>query len=187
MTALDELADKQAANIVRMLLLTGARSGEVLAMRWDQLDLEAGKWTKPAAATKQKTEHEVPLSPDAVQLLSELLEQADDGSAYVFPGRSAGRHRANINESWAALLKAAGITGLRAHDLRHSYASFLVSAGHGLPVIGALLGHTQASTTQRYAHLHDEVMRKATGQVGAMVRGARKRGAKVVKLQEPRR
>ena len=60
--------------------------------------------------------------------------------------------------------------------------SFLVSAGHGLPVIGALLGHTQASTTQRYAHLHDEVMRKATGQVGALVRGAGKHSAKVVKL-----
>jgi hypothetical protein len=73
----------------------------------------------------------------------------------------------------------------RIHDLRHSYASFLVSAGHGLRVIGALLGHTQAATTQRYAHLHDEVIRKATGQVGELVRGAGKRGAKVVNL--PRR
>jgi site-specific recombinase XerD len=76
---------------------------------------------------------------------------------------------------------------LRVHDLRHSYASFLASAGHGLPVIGALLGHTQPSTTARYAHLFDEVTRKATGQVGAMVKAAGKRSAKVVKLQERRR
>ena len=66
--ALDAHPDVQAADIVRMLLLTGARSGEVFAMRWDQLNLESGKWVKPGATTKQKTEHEVPLSPDVVQL-----------------------------------------------------------------------------------------------------------------------
>ena len=84
MVTLDGFPDQQSANIVRMLLLTGARSGEVLAMRWDQLDLDAGNWAKPGSTTKQKTEHEVPLSPDAVQLLSALLEQSDD-AGYVSP------------------------------------------------------------------------------------------------------
>lgn len=195
MIALAGYRDQQAANMVRMLLLTGARSGEVFAMRWDQLDLGAGVWVKPGATTKQKTEHEVPLSPGAVQLLSELAEQADDGAVFVFPGRHGVGHRRDLKRPWPAILKAADIApssranpkGLRPHDLRHSFASFLVSAGHGLPVIGALLGHTQASTTQRYAHLHDDVTRKATGQVGAMVKNAGKRGAKVVKLHERRR
>ena len=183
MIALDETADVQAANIVRLLLLTGARSGEVLAMRWDQLDLDAGKWVKPGATTKQKTEHEVPLSAEAVELLRGLQE--DDGAEYVFPGQRHGvGHRVDLKKPWAALMEAAGITGLRVHDLRHSYASFLVSAGQSLPVIGALLGHSQASTTQRYAHLHDDPLRKATGQVGALVNGAGKRSAKVVKLPQ---
>ena len=180
--ALDSHPDVQAANIVRMLLLTGARSGEVFAMRWDQLDLDSGKWVKPGATTKQKTEHEVPLSPDAVQLLSDLLEQADDGAEFVFPGRHGVGHRVDLKRPWPEICKAAGITGLRVHDLRHSYASFLVSTGHGLPVIKDLLGHTQISTTMRYAHLFDEVTRKATGKVGAMVKNAGKRSAKVVKL-----
>ena len=183
MTELDKLADKQVVDIIRLLLLTGARSdSEVFSMRWDQLDLDAGKWKKPGSTTKQKTEHEVPLSAEAVQLLEELKERAEDGAKWVFPSRKSTGHRVDIYKPWVALLKAANITDrLRIHDLRHSFASFLVSAGHGLPVIGALLGHTQASTTQRYAHLHDEVQRVATGQVGAMVRGA-KRSAKVVKL-----
>jgi integrase len=181
MIALDEFPDGQAANIVRMLLYTGARSGEALAMQWDQLDLDSGKWVKPGATTKQKTEHEVPLSPDAVQLLSELAQ--DGAGEYVFPGRHGVGHRVDLKKPWPAILKAAGITGLRVHDLRHSYASFLASAGHGLPTIGALLGHTQPATTARYAHLFDEVTRKATGQVGTMVKHAGKRSAKVVKLR----
>jgi integrase len=184
--ALDKLDDQQAANIVRLLLYTGARSGEVLAMRWDQLDLADGKWVKPGATTKQKTEHEVPLSDEAMQLLQDLLDEADDGAAFVFPGRDGVGHRVDLKKPWAVICKAANIAGLRVHDLRHSYASFLVSAGHSLPVIGALLGHSNPGTTARYAHLHDEVTRAATGQVGAMVKGASKRSAKVVKLERKR-
>ena len=181
-SALDGFADTQAANMVRLLLLTGARFGEVAGARWDQFDLEVGKWTKPASTTKQNTEHEVPLSPEAVQLLQELWDQADDTTVYVFPGRDDVGHRVDLKKPWPAILKAAGISGLRVHDLRHSYASFLVSAGESLPVIGALLGHSQPGTTQRYAHLHNDPLRKATGHVGVLVRGAGKTGAKVVKL-----
>jgi integrase len=182
---LDKFPDVQAANIIRLLLLTGARSGEVLAARWEQFDLYGDKpiWVKPGATTKQKTEHEVPLEGEALKLLRELREQADDLAEYVFPGRGGNGHRVDLKMPWRVIRKAAGIAGLRVHDLRHSYASFLVSAGNGLPVIGALLGHTQASTTQRYAHLHDEVTRKATGQVGTLVAGAGKRIAKIVKLR----
>ena len=119
-----------------------------------------------------------------MQLLSDLREAGRRRSpTFVFPGRDGIGHRVDLKKPWAAICKAAGITGLRVHDLRHSYASMLVSAGHGLPVIGALLGHSQPGTTARYAHLLDEVMREATGQVGALVRAAGKRSAKVVKLR----
>jgi integrase len=89
--ALAQHPDKQAANIFRLLLLTGARRGEVQAMRWDDLDLTAGVWTKPASLTKQRALHRVPLSAPARQLLAEL--EAERGAAeFVFGGRLGG-HR----------------------------------------------------------------------------------------------
>src|SRR5262249_40981221 len=95
-------------------------------------------------------------------------------------------------ENWWVLSKGwqnpAGIEGLRIHDLRHSYASQLVSAGHSLPLIGALLGHSQPQTTHRYAHLFDDPLRKATEQVGAIIEAAStgKPGAKVTRLRQDR-
>jgi integrase len=159
--------DQQAANIFGLLLLTGARRGEVLGAKWADIDIENGVWTKPGATTKQRTEHRVPLSAPARQLLAGI-ERTD--SPYVFPGRTGG-HRAEVKGNWARICKAADITGLRIHDLRHSYASQLASAGVGLHVIGALLGHTQPQTTHRYAHLFDDPLRQATERVGAILSG----------------
>jgi integrase len=149
--------DQQLANIFRLLLLTGARRGEVLSAKWQHFDLQAGLWSKPATSTKQKAEHSVPLSAPVRQLVASL---PNDGEL-LFPGRG-GERRTNLDHSWKLICKAAGITGLRIHDLRHSYASTLVSAGFSLPVIGELLGHSQPQTTARYAHLFDDVRRKAT-------------------------
>jgi integrase len=174
--------DQQAANIVRMLLLTGARVGETVAARWDQIDLENGIWTKPGASTKQKTDHSIPLSAPARQLLAELHKGRDE-SGYLFPGRLG--HRRIIKDSWATICKAASIEGLRVHDLRHSFASTLAGAGFSLPVIGALLGHTQPSTTARYAHLQDDPLRKATERAGAILSG--QPSAEVVPLKGNRR
>ena len=182
--ALAESEDQQAANIVRLLLLTGARRGELQSATWDQFDLEAGVWVKPGAATKQKTLHRVPLSAPARQLLAGM--RAEAGSEFVFPSRTGG-HRVEIKTAWRKLCIAAGIVttetvkgakgrervvvkpSARLHDLRHTYASMLASAGQSLPVIGALLGHTQPQTTARYAHLFDDPLRAATERVGAIV------------------
>ena len=180
--ALAAYPDQHTADAIRLLLLTGARRGEVLSLKWDQIDFEAGTWTKPGATTKQKTEHVVPLSAPALQLLAKMRECSR--SDYAFPNRDGSGHRVDLKKPWQAICKAANITGLRVHDLRHSYASFLVSAGLSLPVIGALLGHTQPGTTARYAHLHDDPLRKATERVGAIIEGAGKAGAQVVKLRE---
>jgi integrase len=163
--------DQQAANVVRLLLLTGARRGEVLSMRWDHLDMATGVWTKPGATTKQKTEHRVPLSEPARLLLGELRARAD--GAYVFPSYGSHGHRHTINKNWAAVCRAANIDDARLHDLRHTFASVLVSSGLSLPIIGALLGHTQPATTHRYAHLSDDPLRAATERVGAIVMPAR--------------
>ena len=182
--ALATYEDTQAANIIRMLLLTGARRNEVLAIRWADLNLTDGNWTKPASTTKQKKTHTTPLSAPTRQLLAKLSKSAD--TEYVFPGRLGG-HRAEIRKAWDDLCRAANIEGLRVHDLRHSYASQLASSGFGLEVIGKLLGHSQPATTARYAHLFDEVTRKATERVGAVIAANGKPGAKPVPFQKTRR
>ena len=90
----------------------------------------------------------------------------------MFPSAtSTGGHVSDIQYVWETVCDAAGISNLRIHDLRHSYASYLASSGVGLPVIGALLGHTQPSTTARYAHLFDDPLRAATEKVGAIISG----------------
>jgi integrase len=104
--ALAEYPDQDAADIFRLLLLTGARRGEVLGATWDQFDLKEGVWTKPATATKQKQHHEVPLNAPARQLLARRLSK-HDASPWVFPGRSP-HHRINLHRSWGLICKAAG-------------------------------------------------------------------------------
>ncbi len=173
--ALAEHEDQQAANIIRLLLLTGARRGEVQAAKWADIDLETGIWIKPGATTKQKTEHRVPLSAPARQLLGDIRSQANADAEFVFPGRFSG-HRVNVKNDWAKLCAAAEINDARMHDLRHTYASVLASSGLSLPIIGALLGHTQPQTTARYAHLFDDPLRAATERVGAIVMPSKDQG-----------
>lgn len=174
-TALAEHPDRQAANIVRLVLLTGCRRGEALTAKWDDIDLGAGTWSKPASTTKQAADHVVPLSAPARQLLSDI---ADKGPAaeYVFPGHAAAGHRTTIKRNWRRITKAADIAGLRIHDLRHSFASQLASGGASLPLIGALLGHSNPVTTARYAHLYDDPQRAAVERVGAAVEAATRKG-----------
>jgi integrase len=167
--ALAKYSDPQAANVVRLLLLTGARSGEVLAMRWKDLDLEDGIWTKPGSTTKQKTTHRVPLSAPARQVLAELAGEAEAGAEFVFPSRKS--HRSEVRNAWRELCETACIASARPHDLRHTHASILASSGHSLPIIGRLLGHSQPATTARYAHLQDDPLRLAAERVGAIVTG----------------
>ena len=176
--ALAEHPSKSTADIIRMLLLTGARRGEVLSMRWDDVDLKAGVWSKPASSTKQKANHIVPLSAPARQLLSEIAAQQKQALGngvlksplpYVFPGNGSAGHVAEIKRAWRRICKAAGIKGLRVHDLRHSFASQLASGGASLPLIGALLGHSSPVTTSRYSHLLDDPQRAAVERVGAVI------------------
>src|SRR5262249_53145016 len=161
------------------VLVTGARKNEVLSATWEQFDFAAGVWVKPHTMTKQKAEHHIPLSAPARQLLSRLREHSA-GSPWVLPGRQ-GRPRGDLKSSWERICKAARIAGLRVHDLRHSHASYLVSAGFSLPVIARLLGHSHVETSARYAHLFDDPLREATERVGAIISGTQ--SAEIVPLE----
>ncbi len=164
--ALNDHPSEQVANVVRLLILTGARRGEVLGATWDQFDLERGVWTKPSAHTKQNKAHRVPLSAAAISLLATMKSAAGD-SEFLFPSRN-GSALGEIKKSWRKITEAADLQGLRLHDLRHTYASILASSGLSLPMIGALLGHTQPATTARYSHLMDDPLRAATEKVGSL-------------------
>ena len=181
--------ERQSVNILRVLMLTGARKGEVLAMRWADVDLTEGKWSKPAASTKQNKPHEVVLSGPVRQLLAEIAdEQTGKGRrplpTFVFPSAvSETGHVADIYCTWWALCKSAKIDGLRIHDLRHSFASHLASGGASLPLIGAMLGHTKTQTTARYAHLFDEPQRAAAERVAAIYEAVGKPAVEPVLLK----
>lgn len=202
--ALASHPERASANAVRLLLLTGARRGEVLGASWDQFDLArtatdkegnehpAPIWTKPAASTKTNRDHRIPLSAPALQLLVAMKAESDTENErrarhrlapipYLFPGKD-NAPLTEIKRFWASVCKTAGITGARIHDLRHTHASILASLGLSLPIIGALLGHTQAATTHRYAHLMDDPLRAATERVGAVVGAAGRTGGDVVPM-----
>lgn len=156
---LDKYANQSVADIIRLLLLTGARSHEVFTATWDQFDLEKGVWTKPAHTTKQKKMEHLPISSQVIALLKEIQKTAE--GPYLFPGKIPGSPITDIKKAWITISKRAGISGVRIHDLRHTHASHLVSSGLSLSIVGKMLGHTQAATTQRYAHLADEPLREA--------------------------
>ena len=159
------------------------------AQRGINSTLRQASWIKPSSHTKQKREHRVPLlgAGDAASRRHagpadrRAKERNREPSKFVFPARIGAGPMVEIKSAWAVLCKAAKIEGVRIHDLRHTYASVLASAGLSLPVIGALLGHTQPGTTARYAHLFDDPLRAATERVGAIVTGAT--GSGVVALR----
>jgi integrase len=170
-SVLDEHPNARAANAIRLQLLTGARLGEVLAARKEDVDLDRGVWTKPSHQTKQKRTEHLPLSAQGLALVVSIIEASDPASPFLFPGKKPGQPLREIKKFWTTVTRRAGITDYRRHDNRHTYASHLVSSGLSLEIVGRLLGHTTAATTQRYAHLADDPLRAATNRFGSKIAG----------------
>ena len=153
---------------VRLLLLTGARRSEVLLARWDHVDLQQA--TLRVDQPKEGKPKLIRLSPPALALLSRLPRI--EGNPYVLPGRLEGQPIAGIGHWWERVRDAAGLADVRLHDLRHSWASIAAGAGSSLPIIGALLGHSQPQTTARYAHLGADPLRSTADAVASRVAAA---------------
>lgn len=164
--ALDVHPNQTAANAIRLQLLTGARIGEVLTARWKDFDLLRGVWIKPSHHTKQKRTEHLPLSKAAVALLEAVKRGADEGHPFLFPGRKPGEPIKDLKKFWVRTMSSAGLEDYRIHDNRHTHASQLVSSGLSLEIVGRLLGHTNTTTTQRYAHLADDPLRAAADVFG---------------------
>src|SRR4029450_13810476 len=129
--------DQFAAAALRLLLFTGCRLREILNLRWEHVDLERGFLFLPDSKTGRKT---VVLNAPAVAILNGL----EKIGPYVVPGSNPEKQRPDLKRPWHAIIKRAGLHGVRLHDLRHTYASFGASGGWGLPIIGRLLGHTRS-------------------------------------------
>jgi integrase len=146
---------------IKLLVFTGARLGEVLGLRWDWIDFDRGEARLPDSKTGAKTIH---LPPPALEVFAGLPRI--EGNPYVLGAR---RSTTFIEKPWRAIREAAGLADVRLHDLRHAFASVAASSGMGLPIIGKMLGHTQAQTTQRYAHLESDPVKAAATTVAGKI------------------
>jgi len=146
--------------LIRLLILTGCRLDEIRLLRWEHVDLEDCCLELPESKSGAKR---VYLNKAAIQVLAGLEPKA---IGWVIQGRKRDRPLVGVQKIWQRVRKAAGLSDLRIHDLRHSYASVGVGLNMGLPIVGRLLGHTQATTTARYAHLQDDPVRAASEAIG---------------------
>ena len=161
------MLDPFAVAAIRLLILTGARLREILDAQWSQLDLERGVLFLADSKTGKKPLY---LSAAAQAVLGSVPRVK--GNPHIIAGALEGAPRADLNKPWRAVRKAAKLDGVRIHDLRHSFASFGASASLGLPIIGKLLGHSQAATTHRYAHLDADPLRRAVETIGNTISAA---------------
>lgn len=173
----------QVVAALRLLIFTGARRGEILGLRWDYVDAERRCLRLPDSKTGRKV---IQLNAPALAVLASLSRET---SEWVIPGKSAGAPLVGLPHAWERIRKRAKLEDVRIHDLRHAFASVGVSSGHTLAVIGGLLGHSQLSTTQRYAHLSDDPLRSASDAIGARIAAAMDGAARaeVVQLRDAAR
>ena len=159
-------ANPFAVAAIRLLALTGCRESEILSLRWDAVDLEKGYLRLADSKTGRSVR---PLGQSAAAVIAALPRMAF--SPYVLPGQKPGDHIKEIKRLWHSVRHAAGLDQLRIHDLRHSFASVPASSGESLLVVKSLLGHKRASTTERYAHLADDPVKRAADRASADIAG----------------
>jgi integrase len=141
--------------LVIVSLNTGMRRGELFALTWESVDIVAGRITVHGATAKSGRTRHIPLNADALAALRGWRDQAPVRTGLIFPAKS-GDALTHVRRAWESVLRAAGITRFRWHDLRHTFASKLVMASVDLNTVRELLGHSDYAMTQRYAHLAPE-------------------------------
>lgn len=163
--ALDTDENQIAAQSIKLLLLTGARRSEITHAKWEYVDLQ--KKTLLVPCSKSGRRRLIQLNSAALDLLRSL--QREPGNAFIFPSPVTGRPSASLHFPWTRIRKRAGLTTFRLHDLRHSFASFLVNNGVSIYVVQGLLGHANVRATQRYAHLANETLSDAVELIPTVV------------------
>jgi integrase len=176
MDRLDKDKNRTVCLAIKFLFFTGARVNEALHARWADIDRKTRTWTIQATNSKSKQRRSVPLSDAAMVVLDQL--QSEGNSEWLFNSRRGGR-MTTIAKVWARIRREAGLEGtlngglsLRLHDARHAAASAMVSSGQSLYTVQKILGHSDPSVTQRYAHLSTEALREAANSIGKYVEKA---------------
>jgi len=157
----EKLTTPYIVNALRVIILTGARLREILHLEWSETDLDRGVLNLTKSKTGAKT---IYLNQAAVDIIEGIPKQFDN--PFVFCGLKPGQPIHEIQKAWQRIRALAGLEDVRIHDLRHTFASVAVMNGMSLPMIGALLGHSQPRTTARYAHLASDPLREAAELVG---------------------
>lgn len=153
-----------AVGVLRLIILTGCRKGEIMSLRWR--DYRDGHLHLADSKTGSKM---VFLSAPARQVLAQVKTK---NCKYIFPARNRRKPINCINAFWNVVREEAQITDMRLHDFRHHYASIAIRHGESLTTIGRLLGHQQPASTLRYAHFDDGMMHQAVEKItAAMVTG----------------
>lgn len=164
--------------IAMFLLSTGARLNEALQATWSQIDRQTKVWRIPASNSKSKRIRAVPLNESAFDVLNQL--DTEGTFEHLFVNRQTGNPYTTVHKVWGRLRKKAGVPFLRIHDLRHQYASFLVNSGRTLYEVQQILGHSDPSVTQRYAHLSTKSLQDAANSASDVIR----RGMPVAAVQD---
>jgi integrase len=159
--------------ICLFLLSTGQRLNTALQAQWQHIDRVGRVWRIPAATSKSKKVHSVPLNDSAIEILDQL--DTEGGFDYLFINRKTGLPYTTVYKVWERIRAEAGLPHLRIHDLRHSYASFLVNSGRTLFEVQQILGHSQPQVTQRYSHLSTKTLQEAANAASDIINGASRR------------
>lgn len=156
----NEDENSAAISAIRLLVFTGCRKTEILSLKWDFIDWETGYLKLPESKTGAKL---IPLNPPAQEILSNIPRVED--SPFVFPAHRGEGHYVGLPKAWRRIREKAGLSDVRLHDLRHTFASQGVGTGESLYVIGKVLGHKDSATTSRYAHLAKDPVKKASEKI----------------------
>jgi integrase len=190
-------ADKEGVNpvglnIIRVLLLSGARKTEIASAKGAYLDVEHSALRQPDSKTDEKV---IPLGAAALAILTNLAPE--DPEAWIFPASRGDGHFKGVSRIWKGVATKAGLKvgrdagrlGVRVHDLRHTYASVTAAGGDSLFILGKILGHRKTSTTEKYAHLHLDPIRAVADRTASKIAGALKgnKTTNVVKMAGRRR
>ena len=159
-----EQSDRPEALALRLLLLTGARKSEILKARWENVNLEQRLLTVPLS--KSGKPRHIVLSDTAIAVIKAISQKA--GVPWLFPGHAENKPLSDLYLFWNKLRVELGMKDVRIHDLRHTFASFLVNSGHSLYEVQKMLGHADPRTTMRYAHLGQDALLAAAEFVGGI-------------------
>jgi integrase len=165
LAALDTDENRVAARAIKMLLMTGARRNEITQAKWEYVNWERRTLLVPCS--KSGRSRSIHLNSAALDVLRSIPRTTEE--LFVFPSPTTGRPSSSLHFPWSRIRKRSGLLDVRLHDLRHSFASFLVNKGVSLYIVQSLLGHTQVRATQRYAHLADETLSDAAEVVQTVV------------------